>query len=182
MDEETLQAHMAMHLQLPHSQQLEVVDPESTGVSLQAPQAMSCPRKPRSRRCPRPASATFQGMTRVPTVSRPASAPAECSGQFHPRAVSMGPHSTYHTCLHLDMHAYAGWACGIFCITLTSANCDMGAVLPVLHSCRKQKSDTQLPNKKFDGDLCTFSNENVFSRLGVGRPASLSYIRTSAGS
>ena len=88
MDEQTLQSHMAMHLQLQPSTKEEDVDAQGASTSLQAPQALSCPRKPRSRRCPRPASAASLGLPREPSVSRPVSAPAQRSGQPCPLVVA----------------------------------------------------------------------------------------------
>ena len=80
MDEATLQSHVAMHLHLQPSTEREDVEEQGVSTSLQAPQALSCPRKPRTRRCPRPASAASLGLAREPSLHRPVSAPAERSG------------------------------------------------------------------------------------------------------
>ncbi len=85
MDEDTLMFKVADHLQLQASPcEMPQAAPLSDG-SLQAPQIFSCPKKARSRRCRRPASAASQGMSRVPSqgvpsMNRPLSAPAERSG------------------------------------------------------------------------------------------------------
>jgi len=88
MDEDTLMSKVADHLRLQASPcEIPQVAPLSDG-SLQAPQIFSCPKKARSRRCRRPASAASQGMSRVPSqggatmpsMNRPLSAPAERSG------------------------------------------------------------------------------------------------------
>lgn len=85
MDEDTLMSKVADHLQLQASPcEIPQAAPLSDG-SLQAPQSFFCPKKARSRRCRRPASAASQGMCRVPSqgvpsMGRPLSAPAERSG------------------------------------------------------------------------------------------------------
>ncbi len=85
MDEDTLMSKVAEHLQLQASP-CEIPQPAPlSDASLQAPQIFSCPKKARSRRCRRPASAASQGMSRVPSqgipsMHRPLSAPAERSG------------------------------------------------------------------------------------------------------
>lgn len=88
MDEDTLLAKIADHLQLQSSPQQRPPAAEQPASDLQAPHMFSCPRKARSRRCRRPASAAAhdiarqpsQGNTGVPSLSRPVSAPAERSG------------------------------------------------------------------------------------------------------
>lgn len=97
MDEATLQASVAVHLQLQPSPnkeeaqaEAEAAEAQCAGPSLQAPQALSCPRRPRTRRCPRPASAALQGLARQPSLGRPVSAPAECPGQ------GLGSNGTMH--------------------------------------------------------------------------------------
>ncbi len=85
MDEDTLMYKVADHLQLQVSPcEIPQAALLSEG-SLQAPQIFSCPKKARSRRCRRPASAASQGISRVPSqgmpsMHRPLSAPAERSG------------------------------------------------------------------------------------------------------
>ena len=88
MDEDMLMSQVADHLQLQASPcEIPQAAPLSDA-SLQAPQIFSCPKKARSRRCRRPASAASQGMSRVPSqgmpsMHRPLSAPAERSGAHY---------------------------------------------------------------------------------------------------
>ncbi|KAL0034945.1 hypothetical protein WJX79_001871 [Trebouxia sp. C0005] len=85
MDEDTLMSKVADHLQLQASPcEIPQAALLSDG-SLQAPQIFSCPKKARSRRCRRPASAASWDMSVVPSqgmssINRPVSAPAERSG------------------------------------------------------------------------------------------------------
>ena len=80
MDEETLMTKMAASLQLVLSPQQEATVAADQHSGLQAPQTLHCPKKARSSRCRRPASAASQGMAKLPSLSRPLSAPAERSG------------------------------------------------------------------------------------------------------
>ena len=80
MDEETLMTKMAASLQLALSPQQEATVAADHHSGLQAPQTLHCPKKARSSRCRRPASAATQGMAKLPSLSRPLSAPAERSG------------------------------------------------------------------------------------------------------
>ncbi|DBA98112.1 hypothetical protein WJX77_004739 [Trebouxia sp. C0004] len=88
MDEDTLMSKVANHLQLQESPCEIPQAAQLSDGSLQAPQILSCPKKARSRRFHRPASAASQGISRVPSqggatmpsMNRPVSAPAERSG------------------------------------------------------------------------------------------------------
>ena len=104
MDEESLQSHVAMYLQLQPSTEEEDVEAQCSG--LQAPQALSCPRKPRTRRCPRPASAASLGLAREVALNRPVSAPAERSGQHCSPALAI-----YTYCMQLYIYLYRSYLC-----------------------------------------------------------------------